>query len=465
MRRVVYTLVALFFGGILGAGWYAYDRGFTKKWRSFVASEFRKRGVEMSLRQLALEPFRGIVARDVKIYEGRDRHRTLAVVNEVLLVINYANFFQKKPFIDALDLHEARLSLPLDPRTPRGAAVEIKNLSGRLLLPPQQIHLSRLDADVYGVHVSASGLLIHPQAFQSGSNATSRGSLVLAERIIEELKSLRFDGPAPQLKLRFSGDLADPGRIFIEGTLVAGPVHHDKWGLDRLQLAAAYRDGVLDLQEFTASDPKGGLEAHGHWRAESGRVDVRVRSSLAGRTLFGLLRVGAPWTGCVFGAPPLIELTADGNLGESLSLRVVSRVLVERFSYNGMAFDKLGADVSWQDGCWSARDVELLHRSGKLHADFLQLPGAFRGRVESSIEANVLTPSLPAGFGGLFGQFNFVDTPSVQLELSGPDADMQLCTAVGVLRAERASFRNGPVERLNVSVNWAGGEWRIQAAR
>jgi hypothetical protein len=115
-RRFARILVALIVAGLLAAGWYAYDKGFTKKWRATVTSELRKRGFEVSLRRMTLEPWRGLVAKEVKLYDARDRKRILGVVDEVRLVINFADFFQGKPFLEALDLRDAHLALPLDPK-------------------------------------------------------------------------------------------------------------------------------------------------------------------------------------------------------------------------------------------------------------------------------------------------------------------------------------------------------------
>src|SRR5687767_11548145 len=102
MRRFVWILALLLLGGVLAATWYAYDKGFTKKWRGFVMDEFRKRGAEISMRRLTLEPWRGIVAKEVKVYDARDRRRVLAVIDEMRLVVNYANLAQGKAFLDAL---------------------------------------------------------------------------------------------------------------------------------------------------------------------------------------------------------------------------------------------------------------------------------------------------------------------------------------------------------------------------
>src|SRR5262245_40690008 len=98
MRRVIYALFAIAAAGFLAAGWYAYNKGFTKKWRGFVAAEFRKRGVDLSLRKLTLHPLRGIIAKEVKVYDTNEKRRTMAVIDEMRLVINWANLLRKKTF-------------------------------------------------------------------------------------------------------------------------------------------------------------------------------------------------------------------------------------------------------------------------------------------------------------------------------------------------------------------------------
>ena len=58
-----------------GTAWYLYNKGFTKPWREWVVEELRKRGVEVSFSKLTVEPFRGLVAKNVKVFESAERKR------------------------------------------------------------------------------------------------------------------------------------------------------------------------------------------------------------------------------------------------------------------------------------------------------------------------------------------------------------------------------------------------------
>ncbi len=460
MRRAAYLFLALLFGAVAGFGWYAYEKGFTKKWRAFVSSEFRKRGVEVSLRQLALDPFRGIVARDLKIYAGRDRRQTLAVVDEMLLVVNFANFFKGEPFLDALDLSDARLSIPLDAKNAHGPSIEISKLSGHLMLPPKQLYLSRLDAEIYGIHVSASGRLINPQAFKPKPGDGS--STAVIERIISEIQLLKFEAEPPHLDLRFSGDLAQPEKIFLEGNLHARKIRRGDFRLASLRLDGAFRDGALELKQIAATDKKGGLEGAGSLQWKTREMSLRLRSTLDAAALARTFQPGGALADFAFSVPPSVELSAAGKLGDAASLRLLGHLGLSRFSYRSAAFEGLAADFSWQAGRWSARDVRLVHRTGELTGDAMQVPDDFRAGLRSTINPRVVAPFLTGKAADVFSQFEFTDSPVIELTARGTEPKLDALSASAEVKIGRAVFRNSRAESVVATVRWGGRKLTIE---
>ena len=98
LRLSLFALLA----GLIWGGWYLANKGFGRQWRTTVVEELRKRGVETSVRRLTLDPFRGLVAQDVRIYDFKNRDNPLAVISEVSLDINYAALLHRQPFLNAL---------------------------------------------------------------------------------------------------------------------------------------------------------------------------------------------------------------------------------------------------------------------------------------------------------------------------------------------------------------------------
>lgn len=454
MRRLVQIILLLLLAGILGAGWYVYDRGFTRKWRTYVSDEFRKHGVEMSLRQLALEPFRGIVARDVKVYDGNDRKRTLAVIDEMLLVINYANLFRGEPFLEALDLRDARLAIPLDRKNPRGPAAEISKLSGRLLLPPQQIYLSRLDAELYGIHVSASGRLVNPQAFKPKTDTTGSDKVALIGRIIDEFKGMRYEAEPPQLALRFSGDLAQPGDVFVEASLVGRKIRRGEYRVANLQLDADFRQGVMTLKRLVVKDGKGSLAASGGFESVTREASLHLRSTLDAPALARSLGYGAQLIDLSVRGGSSLELNASAKLGDNFSSKLVGHVELPRFSWRSVEFESGSADFSWSDGKWSARDVMLTHRTGQATGDAMFVPGDFRARLRSTMNPRVLAPLFTGKAAEVFAQFDFADAPAMDAEIRGPDLSPENWTAEAKVKLGRASFRDVPAEALAATIRY-----------
>src|SRR2546430_9659426 len=100
VRFVIVMLLAAFIGG----GWYLAKKGFGREWRRRVVEELHKRGVEVSIGRLTLNPFRGLVANDVRVFDYKNRANILALVSEISLDINYAAFFHRQPFLNAIDI-------------------------------------------------------------------------------------------------------------------------------------------------------------------------------------------------------------------------------------------------------------------------------------------------------------------------------------------------------------------------
>src|ERR1700720_2188679 len=115
------SIVLLIAAAIIG-GWHLARKGFRGQWRSRVVEELHRRGVEASIGHLTLDPFRGLVARNVRIFSYKNRAETLAFISEIALDINYAAFFHHQPFLNALDIRNAEVTLPL--KGPGGKKIE-----------------------------------------------------------------------------------------------------------------------------------------------------------------------------------------------------------------------------------------------------------------------------------------------------------------------------------------------------
>jgi AsmA-like C-terminal region len=470
VRRFIQIVLLLLLLGAGGTAWYLYNKGFTKPWREWVVEELRKRGAEVSFSKLTVEPFRGLVAKDVKVFDSAARKRVIAKVDEMVIEANYAHAARGKPFLDALTLVDASLLLPLEPRNPKGPAVKIEKLNTRIHLPPKQLLVARLDAEVFGIRVSASGQLANPEMARPGDSKDP--SVVLPPvlvRVVRELQALEFEGPAPRLDFRFSGDLSKPESLVVEAELDGEKIRSGNYLVESLALAANWRNRALVIPRFEARDRVGQLQLSASYQSATGVVEARLRS---GMDLPGLLRAtGVQDLGEIsFSSVPQLDVTASVTLpaGERpLAVKATGQVRVGPFSYGPVPMDRLSADFSWDGRRWAVRELVVRHASGgELRADAQQDvtadgKGDFRLGLSSTLNPEVLGPyfrSRRTEEGRLAAMrlalFKFYDAPRITLSARGPSP--MDCAASGELTLGRTGYRNSEASRGHANLRFNG---------
>src|SRR5213079_2824468 len=163
LTRLLILVAILIFGS---SGWYLAKRGFGRQWRYRVVEELHKRGVEADIGRLTLDPFRGLVARNVRIFDYKNRENTLALISEVSLDINYAALIHHEPFLNALDVRDAQIILPFKTADEKGDRAALTNLRAHVYFPPEQIYVSQAEGIFCGIRISATGQLIKRENYQ-----------------------------------------------------------------------------------------------------------------------------------------------------------------------------------------------------------------------------------------------------------------------------------------------------------
>src|SRR5881398_3606603 len=210
-RRIAISIIRLAILAAIfatfGSGYYLARRGFGREWRYRVVEELHKRGVEADIGRLTLDPFRGLVARNVRIFDYKNRENTLAVISEVSLDINYAALIHRQPFLNALDVRDAQIRLPL--RTAEGKAdrAQLTDFRAHVYFPPEQIYVSQAQGIFCGIRISATGQLIKRTNYQPSpplSQEEWQKRLSILRRVVSELQKFTFPVSSPSLQVKFS---------------------------------------------------------------------------------------------------------------------------------------------------------------------------------------------------------------------------------------------------------------------
>src|SRR5213594_806544 len=312
MRLAV--VVAIF--GVIGGGYYLARRGFGREWRYRVVEELHKRGVEAYIGRLTLDPFRGLVARNVRIFDYKNRENTLALISEVSLDINYAALIHRQPFLNALDVRDAQITFPLKTAQGKTDKAHLVNFRAHVYFPPEQIYVSQAEGIFCGIRISVTGQLIKREHYKPSPPISPdewQRRLSIAQRVVYELEKFRFPAALPSLQLKFSGDVAEIEKARVEATLSGERLQRGSYEVRDLSAAAEWNDQHLNISHCEWSDGKGNFAGRADWNRETNRANFQVRSSLDLKAFLDAVELGEPLAGIEFRSPPLVEIS--GSLG------------------------------------------------------------------------------------------------------------------------------------------------------
>jgi len=471
LRRPAAVRVGLFFlrltillllGGLALGGWYLAKKGFSRSWREKVVEELHKRGVEASVRRLTLDPFRGLIARDVRIYDYKRREKTLAVVSQVALDINYAAFFHHQPFLNALDIRNADLTIPLPPTAPgKNSNAELKHFRAHVYFPPERIEVSQAEGYFCGIRISASGQLIkrqdyHPSTNESAEERAQR--LRLLQTLVNALQDFRYPGASPDLQVKFAGDLSQLEDAHVEATLRGSEIARGNYQARNLFVRAEWKDHTLSVPQVEWSDPAGRFAGTASWSRVNGHAEFQIRSSVDLQPLLGSFGFGAALEGIVFQRAPVIDASGSASIAApEKQIEIVGKVAVEDFSYHEVGFEGLNFDFAWNGERTMLRDIRLRHRSGALNADLLDAPNDFRLNLDSTLFPSALLPLAPVSLRPFLSEWEWQRSPNVHLVIRGKSRDSATWQGDGALALGRTRYRGVWMNRASANLHFGDG--------
>src|SRR2546427_157821 len=463
--RIALSLLRLVvLGAILGiiiGGYYLARRGFGREWRSLIVEELHKRGVEAYIGRLTLDPFRGLVAKNVRIFDYKNHENTLALISEVSLDINYAALIHHQPFLNALDVRDAQITLPLKAAEGKAEKAQLTNFRAHVYFPSEQIYVSQAEGIFCGIRISATGQLIKRENYQPSpaiSPEEWQRRLMIAQRVLNELEKFQYPAALPSLQLKFSGDVAEIEKAHVEATLHGDRLERGGYEMRDLSAAAEWNDQHLNIAHCEWNDGKGNFAGRADWNRETDTANFQVRSNLNLRAFLDAFGLGEPLAGIEFHSPPVVEVSGSVTFApDRFRPDVIGHAAFERFSYKTIAFSDLAADFSWDGERTFVRDLRVRHQTGQLRADFFEAPADFRLNIESTISPEVLRPVVPRELNEFLRDWEWQRSPAIRLAIRGKDRNPGSWQGDGTVALGRSRFRGTWMNNANTRIHFADG--------
>jgi hypothetical protein len=453
------TLAAIL--GIGGGSYYLAKRGFGRQWRYRVVEELHKRGVEASIGRLTLDPFRGLVAKNVRIFDYKNREKTLALISEVSLDINYAALIHHEPFLNALDVRNAQIILPFKTAEEKNDKALLTNLRAHVYFPPEQIFVSQAEGIFCGIRISATGQLIKRENYQASPALSAeewQRRLLIAQRVVNELQKFRFPIASPSLQIKFSGDVAEIEKARVEATLRGDRLQRSSYEMRDLSAVAEWNNQQLNVAHCEWSDGMGSFAGRANWNVEGKSVNFQARSSLDLKAFLDAFELGEPLASIEFQAPPLVEVSGSVNfMPNRFGPDIIGHVAFGRFTYKAVPFSDLTADFSWDGERTLVRDLRLRHQSGQLRADLFDAPADFRLNIESTIIPEAVRGFAPSELKEFLRDWEWQRSPSIRLAIRGQDHNPGTWKGDGAIILGRSRFRGTWMNSADAKIHFADG--------
>ena len=386
LRRYAPLLGLLVFGALVWLGIYAYQDGFTKKWRKLIVKEFAKHDLTISFDTLTIDPFQGLVANKVVLLE-RDTKQEIARVSQARLDIDLEKLFQSKRFLERIELDSAHVSLPYDRKDPNSQRVEFKDLQATIILPDGEIEIVNAEADFYGLRLNLTGDLQRPKE-GSGKiikweTEKIRAARPLLEKLVKHLAPLRSkQGREPVLNMSISGDLASPETLELEAQLIGKELQYGKLEISDVRAQAAITDQLFSLSDLTITDAQGGrFDANGDFPLKGKReATLSLSSSIdIGKLLPSMESIIGPWSALTLHKSPTLSLRGTLQLDQPFQWSAppgdfIGHLKAEDFQVGEESFKLLQADFHLEGARFFARNIRIDHQYGESMGKIIRTP-------------------------------------------------------------------------------------------
>ena len=460
-RSILRLAVVLVIAAAISGGWYLARKGFGGRTRARIVEELHRRGVEASIARLTLNPFRGLVARNVRIFSYQDRTHTIAFISEIVLDINYAAFFHHQPFLNALDVRNAEVTLPLKGPQGKSEQPQLRRFHAYIYFPPEQIFVSQAEGILCGVRVSATGQLIKRADYQPSpplSEEERQKRLSILRRVVSELQRFSFPNGPPSLQVKFSGDLAQLEDARAEATLQGNLLIRKGYEMRDFVVAAEWSDQTLNISRCEWNDRLGGFAATANWNRRTDAANFQARSSLDLKSLLDAADAGASLADATFNSPPVIDVSGSANFsGERPQLKLIGHAAVNNVSYKNLPLSECRLEFSWDGERTWLRDIRIRHPTGDLRAEVFEAPNEFRLNIDGPLAPSEVRPFLPSEIQEFLGEWECSRPPLIQLAIRGKDRHPESWQGDGNIALDRTRFRGQWMNSATSKVHFANG--------
>ncbi|MFT3991790.1 MAG: AsmA-like C-terminal region-containing protein [Luteolibacter sp.] len=455
----VLLVTAAVIAGVASLVW-ANVTGMPRSWRMKLENQLEKQGTHVHIRAIRYFPLRGLVADGVDVFADKEKTRKLSTIGRIIIDFEKTKLARGDIRVTKLELDKANVQLPVDPKNPDSRFLEIKNVSGTVLMPGGRIlDVRNATGMVAGIKIILNAQMLGyrqdgPPTPEDPNQSKRREILA---KCIEELEKWHFSPRRPPLiQINVEGDLTDRSTYQAKLSLLIPEIEKNDYTMRDIIGTARMEGYLMTLTSFQASDNRGKLNGHADYdlKNREGRFDM-----LSTLEIPPLLEawLGLPAIkGVSVKGSQKIEAEGEFHLEDDGTpfIRTTGHVQASKVNLKGVDFDTLATSYSWKDGDLYLRDMSFTRKDGKATGKMLIQPPMVKMALHTTFPSYVYRPlfknqpldQVLKDFGQLPGA-----TTDVTLEGGFEINNHESWEYKGSGTVKHATFRGVPVNSANCS--------------
>lgn len=461
LRTAIFIVVACGIIAGIASLWWANETGLPETWRAKIEEELGKHGAHVHIDSLTYIPFKGLIARSVRIFSDKERTKEVSRLERVVLDFNKSQLIKRKFQLTKLELSDARLSLPIDPLKRDSAVLEVSGLNGIILMPGGRLlEVRDVRGKIGGIDVIfGARMLGYRQETGDHKEDPNEGKRrEIAAKILRELERWDFDPSKPPLLRVFAeGDLSDKATINARMSLTASNVGKNGHLLDEVAIQGTLAGHLVTVTSAKATDPRGTFEGSLDYDIKTGEGRFDIDSALE---IPGLLKAWLdlpPIPQIAFGGDQSVEAEGDFKFGPDgkAKVRVTGKTRCESVMLKGVAFDTVESSFSWNEDGLYLRDAVLTRKDGVASGKVLIRGPVVQMALKSTLPSEVYLPFFPGQpLEIVINDFGSREGAKYDVELEGgfDTRDRHSWAYVGRGQVNNVTFKGVPIDMAKCSL-------------
>lgn len=426
LRTLVWLVLVALIPLAVGGLYWANQTGLPDEWREALEQEISKHGAHVEIDSLKYVPLQGFVAQNVRIFAEPERVHEISRLERVQIVLDNTQLAKGKFRLRKLELKNARLALPVDPKNPAGESLHFSGIYGTIFMSGERLIETReARAEVGGIQLTLSARVLGKGQGKGGpedeKNDGRRREMIA--RILDELQHWNFDTEhPPRVWIDIEGDIKDKTSIKAAFNIEAPSVEKKQYTLTDIRAQGNLAGYLLTVNSFSASDARGSLNGHADYQLlkKEGRFDLE--------SFINIPRLIKAWLAIplhvdlLAGGSQQIQAAGDFNLND-LSAPVVNltgHALCDSVMFRGVSFDSVDTWFSWQNGNLFLKDVKIKRPDGSAEVKLMMEDSTVRMNLHSNMPAPIYKPFFTGvPLEHVIGNFSENKNPSTDIFLDG----------------------------------------------